>query len=167
MWTISVLKLGISFLWLMNVVLNSCTGDNKILYHGAAKETRGKAAKGRHIIMMINWSIFEHESNIWVNFIFMKLIELIWSSWLKRKRFVCWGRKWFQELNWCLILISHSSHKGKGQWMKMTRIYIYIYKSYVRLEQNLISTYVSLKFYVVNQSEIIISGVTFTPSMHD
>jgi len=33
----------------MNVVLQSCTGDNKILYHGAAKETRGEAAKGRHI----------------------------------------------------------------------------------------------------------------------
>jgi len=33
----------------MNVVLQSCTGDNKVLYHGAAKETRGEAAKGRHI----------------------------------------------------------------------------------------------------------------------
>lgn len=156
MWTISVLKLGISFLWLMNVVLNSCTGDNKILYHGAAKETRGKAAKGRHIIMMINWSIFEHESNIWVNFIFMKLIELIWSSWLKRKRFVCWGRKWFQELNWCLILISHSSHKGKGQWMKLTRIYVCvcvwleIKNKMERMDQEELISYVEFKYILTN-----------------
>lgn len=46
----SVMKLGNSFVrLLMNVVLQSCTGDNKVLYHGAAKETRGEAAKGRHI----------------------------------------------------------------------------------------------------------------------
>ncbi|KAH1196777.1 hypothetical protein GmHk_18G050725 [Glycine max] len=40
-----VLILAISFLRLTMVVLHVCTGDDKILYHGAAKETRGKAAK--------------------------------------------------------------------------------------------------------------------------
>ena len=35
------------------IILNSCTGDNKILYHGAAKETRGEAAKGSHILMKL------------------------------------------------------------------------------------------------------------------
>jgi len=39
----------------MNVVLQSCTGDNKILYHGAAKETRGEAAKGMHVDIEAAW----------------------------------------------------------------------------------------------------------------
>lgn len=41
-----------------------CTGDNKILSHGAAKETRGEVAKGTRIMIMNIYDDTNYENEI-------------------------------------------------------------------------------------------------------